>query len=77
MNLKWNGSWLSMDCSDVDEVRARLEDELSFIIDEDYRVYYPGWNSIVTGKQRISTGRAMFLFCGDKGKEVMARMVLE
>lgn len=75
MNLRFYGCWLTVDKDDAEEVVQKLADG-GMKLNTDFKIYYPGYNSIVTGKQHTSLGVATFLFCGDSGNEVLARMIL-
>ena len=73
--MKWAGSWLTIDDGEEEAIKQKLIDGgLKF--NEDFRIYHPGYHSIVTGKEyyRLPTSTE-FLFRGE-GTVIMAKLIL-
>lgn len=67
-------SWLRVERDDLSNTKEVLGSH-GIQEGDTYKVYEPGWNSIVTGKQYRSMPFVLLLFTTDSA-ETMARMVL-
>lgn len=71
----WDDEWLMVANYKVDDVVARLE-SAGLVRGDDFLVRHPGWHRVEGRRKRLGIVTA-FLFTGDCGGLVMARMILE
>lgn len=75
ISMSWQNHWLTVPRVHEDLIHKKLE-ACGMMFNQEFRKYYPGYNSIVTGKQHTSLDTVQFLFLGDDSNATMARLIL-
>lgn len=74
-SFKWSNNWLSVEIIDSPAVMDALAHG-GMYESKHYKMYTPGWNSVVDGSRQYITGQRQFLFLGDGQNAVLAKLIL-